>query len=144
MGFERSNPTCRWQVGSAGLTAEILYFRQRRKCKRIPLSTPQSGGIFAWADNGIRKGGLCAAQVSNMPVACCLARGRIHKAVKASRRGVGTALSFSLWIWDSDGRKPRLFHQFIGFGQTDAHLPGRFLHTHGRLLDHSSTSFVIS
>ena len=41
MGFEQSNATVRGTVAREGLTERNLYFRQRRKCRRIPLSTPE-------------------------------------------------------------------------------------------------------
>ena len=38
-GFERLNATVRWTVAGEGWTEAIIYFRQRRKCKRIPSPT---------------------------------------------------------------------------------------------------------
>jgi len=38
-GFERLN-AMRTSIAADGLTEAILYFRQGRKCKRVPLPTP--------------------------------------------------------------------------------------------------------
>ena len=39
--FEQSNATVRWTVARDGLTERNLYFRQRRKCKRISTLGPR-------------------------------------------------------------------------------------------------------
>ncbi len=39
-GLERSNATPRWGVAGEGWTEPNLYFRQRRKCKRVPSLAP--------------------------------------------------------------------------------------------------------
>ena len=54
-----------------------------------PHKNPEASasGIFYGVDNGIRRGSLSEAKAKNMPVACFLARGRIHGRSMASRKG---------------------------------------------------------
>ena len=55
---------------------------------------PNGVSIFLLSQQGFEEAGPCAAGVKNMPVACFLGRGRIHRLMNAPGTGVGISLLF--------------------------------------------------
>jgi hypothetical protein len=49
---------------------------------------------------GFEEGGLSEAAVKSMPVACFLARGKIHSLMNTPSMGVGIRLSFAAVMYD--------------------------------------------